>query len=65
MVVIFQLGEGDEGLELADDYCGSCYGAEQKAKGCCNTCREVTDAYTAMGWALHDIRRTAEQVISR
>lgn len=63
-----QPGEIDGSLQVAADYCGSCYGAKGAvgANGaigkCCNTCKEVADAYTAMGWALHDIRRTAEQV---
>ena len=63
-----QPGQIDESLQVASDYCGSCYGATgamgvHGAVGkCCNTCKEVADAYTAMGWALHDIRRTAEQV---
>ncbi|CAN0533444.1 unnamed protein product, partial [Ectocarpus sp. 8 AP-2014] len=45
---------------LPEDYCGSCFGAK---KGCCNMCRDVVDAYTAKGWSVQDIRRTAEQCI--
>lgn len=52
-------GDGDLDLDLPEDYCGSCFGAKD---GCCQTCREVTDAYTAKGWTVHDIRKTAEQV---
>lgn len=59
-----QPGKGDESIEMPED-CGSCYGAKGPGeKGCCNTCRDLADAYNAMGWALHDIRRTAEQVTS-
>jgi len=54
-----QPGEGDGGLALPEDYCGSCFGARD---GCCQTCREVTEAYTAKGWSAEDIRKTAEQV---
>lgn len=63
--IAVQPGEFDESLQVPPDYCGSCYGAKgaPSANGlCCNTCKEVANAYTAMGWALHEIRRTAEQV---
>jgi endoplasmic reticulum-Golgi intermediate compartment protein 3 len=41
--------ERELGLEpLPKDYCGSCYGAKD---GCCNTCEELKEAYTAKGWA--------------
>jgi len=33
------------------DYCGSCYGAEQRQGDCCNTCEEVQEAYRSKGWA--------------
>eukprot|EP00163_Fabomonas_tropica_P018622 TRINITY_DN33008_c0_g1_i1.p1 TRINITY_DN33008_c0_g1~~TRINITY_DN33008_c0_g1_i1.p1 ORF type:complete len:349 (-),score=97.88 TRINITY_DN33008_c0_g1_i1:77-1099(-) len=33
------------------DYCGSCYGAEEKAGDCCNTCDEVRAAYRRKSWA--------------
>lgn len=51
--------DGDVDLDLPEDYCGSCFGAKE---GCCQTCREVTDAYAAKGWSVQDIRKTAEQV---
>jgi hypothetical protein len=31
--------------------CGSCYGAEQRADQCCNTCEEVREAYRLKGWS--------------
>ena len=33
--------------------CGSCYGAEEETRPCCNTCSEVREAYRTKGWALH------------
>ncbi|CAN0394781.1 unnamed protein product [Discosporangium mesarthrocarpum] len=51
--------EGKAPLDVPSNYCGSCYGA---SNGCCNTCKEVGDAYGRKGWTAHDIRRTAEQV---
>lgn len=35
--------------------CGSCYGAEEKAGDCCNTCDEVRAAYRRKGWALANV----------
>eukprot|EP01038_Epipyxis_sp_PR26KG_P008155 gene8155-11037_t len=32
--------------------CGNCYGAATYKGQCCNTCKEVTDAYEKMGWHL-------------
>jgi len=37
--------------KLPDAYCGSCYGAEQSATQCCNTCEEVQETYRKKGWA--------------
>eukprot|EP01025_Chloroclados_australasicus_P049965 TRINITY_DN5709_c1_g1_i3.p1 TRINITY_DN5709_c1_g1~~TRINITY_DN5709_c1_g1_i3.p1 ORF type:complete len:389 (+),score=29.63 TRINITY_DN5709_c1_g1_i3:271-1437(+) len=43
-------------LNLSDEnYCGSCYGAEKVPDQCCNTCKEVKNAYKVRGWAIHDI----------
>ena|SRR5437762_1969002 len=37
------------------DYCGPCYGGKpQNENGCCNTCKDVRDAYQANGWAITD-----------
>ncbi|CAN0202030.1 unnamed protein product [Ectocarpus sp. 12 AP-2014] len=52
--------DDDPAQSPPEDYCGSCFGAK---KGCCNVCRDVVDAYTAKGWSVQDIRRTAEQCI--
>lgn len=32
-------------------YCGSCYGGQEPESGCCNSCEEVRQAYTDMGWS--------------
>ena len=38
-----------------NDYCGPCYGGKSpNENGCCNTCKEVRDAYQANGWAISD-----------
>jgi len=37
------------------DYCGPCYGGKPtREDGCCNTCKDVRDAYTANGWGVGD-----------
>src|SRR5204862_8074236 len=37
------------------DYCGPCYGGTpSNEKGCCNTCKDVREAYQANGWAITD-----------
>lgn len=37
------------------DYCGPCYGGKSpNENGCCNTCKDVRDAYQANGWAISD-----------
>jgi hypothetical protein len=35
---------------LPPDYCGSCYGAEERKDSCCNTCDQVQEAYRKKGW---------------
>ncbi|MEW5301102.1 MAG: hypothetical protein WDW36_003982 [Sanguina aurantia] len=35
-----------------NETCGSCYGSEDKAGDCCNSCDEVRSAYRKKGWAL-------------
>jgi len=47
--------------KLPDDYCGSCYGAQEKEGDCCNTCDEVMNAYKRKRWGSQDVIRTAEQ----
>ena len=52
---------------LPPDYCGACYGADAPANaakaGCCNTCDELKDGYTAKGWSMTDLYATAEQCV--
>lgn len=31
--------------------CGSCYGGNAPASGCCNTCEEVRESYVRRGWS--------------
>ncbi|CAD6890185.1 unnamed protein product [Tilletia controversa] len=35
-------------------YCGSCYGGEPPASGCCNNCDEVRESYVRRGWSFTD-----------
>ena len=42
-------GEGGGG-----DACGDCYGAQDEAQPCCNTCDEVRAAYRRRGWTFHE-----------
>jgi len=39
---------------LADDYCGSCYGASLDPKKCCNTCDDIRAAYAERRWGFPD-----------
>jgi len=39
----------------APGYCGSCYGAEEYAGQCCNTCDDVKSVYRKKGWAVSNI----------
>lgn len=39
-------------LEYNKTYCGSCFGAEASNEDCCNSCKEVREAYRKKGWAL-------------
>ena len=40
------------GNGTASPPCGSCYGAEDENRKCCNTCAEVMEAYRSRGWGL-------------
>lgn len=37
------------------DYCGSCYGAQEKEDQCCNTCESIKVAYHKKGWGIGSI----------
>lgn len=54
-----QLLKGD----LPADYCGPCYGAQEKDDQCCQTCDEVLLAYSKKRWKSDLLRYTAEQCI--
>ncbi|KAI2801774.1 Endoplasmic reticulum-Golgi intermediate compartment protein 3 [Blomia tropicalis] len=40
-----------ENLVLDPNRCESCYGADSLKHKCCNTCKEVHEAYNAKGWS--------------
>jgi len=48
---------------LADDYCGPCYGAHEVEDQCCQTCDEVIEAYEKKRWKTELLRYTAEQCV--
>lgn len=39
-------------VKIPDNYCGSCYGAEEKEGDCCNTCESVRQRYQKKGWVM-------------
>lgn len=41
-----------DAVKLPDDYCGSCYGAEEQEGDCCNTCEVVRVKYQKKGWVM-------------
>jgi len=44
-------------------YCGSCYGAEDQAGQCCNTCDEVKSVYRKKGWAVTNMEKIEQCVV--
>lgn len=48
---------------LPNDYCGPCYGAQEKEDQCCQTCDEVLAAYNKKRWKTDLLKFTAEQCI--
>ena len=48
---------------LPEDYCGSCFGAGNEGRKCCNTCDEVIEAYKEKRWDSTSITFTSEQCI--
>ena len=43
--------------------CESCFGAESSTRKCCNSCKDLKDAYTAMGWSHGEIMKTSPQCL--
>uniref|UniRef100_A0A7S0MQW3 Endoplasmic reticulum vesicle transporter C-terminal domain-containing protein n=2 Tax=Pyramimonas obovata TaxID=1411642 RepID=A0A7S0MQW3_9CHLO len=43
-----------------EEYCGSCYGAEEREEDCCNTCDQVREAYRRRGWAFMNSEHIAQ-----
>ena len=49
--------------KVPEDYCGPCYGAQEKETDCCNTCDELMQAYIKKQWRRDIIQTTSEQCI--
>mmetsp|Transcript_1930 Transcript_1930/g.2680 ORF Transcript_1930/g.2680 Transcript_1930/m.2680 type:complete len:504 (-) Transcript_1930:619-2130(-) len=49
--------------KLPEDYCGSCFGAEEEEGQCCQTCDDVLKAYQTKRWKSTLLIYTAEQCI--
>ncbi len=49
--------------ELPENYCGPCYGAQEREDQCCQTCDEVLVAYSKKRWKSDLLKYTAEQCI--
>lgn len=41
-----------DAVKLPENYCGSCYGAEENEGDCCNTCESVRGGYQKKGWVM-------------
>lgn len=50
-------------VELPENYCGPCYGAQAVEGQCCNTCDELIEAYKTKRWRTDMVAQTAEQCI--
>ena len=62
VLVVYQLcATQQQVVELKEDRCESCYGAETPGLTCCNNCDDVREAYRRKGWAFVD-PQTIEQV---
>ena len=48
---------------LAADYCGPCYGAQEKEDDCCNHCDDVLERYRKRNWGTEGVKVVAEQCI--
>eukprot|EP00238_Polyblepharides_amylifera_P002301 CAMPEP_0196594442 /NCGR_PEP_ID=MMETSP1081-20130531/78422_1 /TAXON_ID=36882 /ORGANISM="Pyramimonas amylifera, Strain CCMP720" /LENGTH=311 /DNA_ID=CAMNT_0041918715 /DNA_START=334 /DNA_END=1269 /DNA_ORIENTATION=+ len=53
--LILQNGSVLEKVSHPEEFCGSCFGAEETPDECCNTCEAVRSAYTRRGWAINDM----------
>lgn len=55
MIAMSKLDVGFQIEAPPDGYCGPCYGGKSNREdGCCNSCKEVRDAYQNNGWAISD-----------
>lgn len=48
---------------LPDDYCGSCFGAQEEEGECCNSCDALIEAYKKKRWRVDLVVLSAEQCI--
>lgn len=48
---------------LPDNYCGSCFGAQEEDGQCCNTCDDLVNAYKKKKWRTDLVVLSAEQCI--
>mmetsp|Transcript_23773 Transcript_23773/g.67209 ORF Transcript_23773/g.67209 Transcript_23773/m.67209 type:complete len:560 (+) Transcript_23773:358-2037(+) len=48
---------------LPENYCGPCYGAQEKDDQCCQTCDDVIAAYNTKKWKTDLLKFTAEQCV--
>ncbi len=49
--------------QIPQDYCGSCYGAQDSESDCCNTCDSVIGAYQRKHWNDMAVQSMSEQCI--
>lgn len=49
--------------DTPQDYCGPCFGAQERDDQCCNTCDELIAAYEAKRWKTEMLLTTSEQCI--
>mmetsp|Transcript_1292 Transcript_1292/g.3063 ORF Transcript_1292/g.3063 Transcript_1292/m.3063 type:complete len:429 (-) Transcript_1292:42-1328(-) len=49
--------------DIPADYCGPCYGADEKEGDCCNTCDDVMERYKKKRWNENAVQPLAEQCI--
>ena len=49
--------------DVPENYCGPCYGADEKEGDCCNTCDELLEKYKLKKWRSEVVQATSEQCI--
>jgi hypothetical protein len=56
--------KGNSDVPEDKDKCLSCYGAESPHRRCCNSCKELKEAYQELGWSINEIMKTSEQCLA-